>query len=51
MPMFPTDIGNRHCDIDMKFFRSTGGENKTGQNKSHMFREKNLNSKFVNRVT
>jgi hypothetical protein len=31
MPMFPTDTGNRYCDIDMKFLRSTGGENKKGQ--------------------
>jgi len=31
MPMFPTDTGNRHCDIDTKFLRSSGGENKKGQ--------------------
>jgi len=31
MPMFPKDTGNRHCDIDMKFLRSTGGEIKKGQ--------------------
>jgi len=41
MPMFPTDTGNRYCDTDMKFLRSTGAENKKGEiKKSYVLRKK-----------
>jgi hypothetical protein len=37
MPTYATNTGNDFWDMDMKYLKSTGGENKEGQNQKSNF--------------